>query len=361
MSTPKRKAFILIRVLRRLGRLVEPTLIRAAGRSSLTSSVYWCFFSKSFRREHHAVALGLAKYASDCRSHSGCRYLLRRNIHRLEKGLTIITARRDIFALDYIGETVECYAKIVKTGKPSREEPDQREIQYAYDILNAYFSAVGAHPVIDHARAAFEQIDSPPRAGDRDLIPYKRDLGTPAPVDYEDLLKLARRRRSVRHYLDKPVPRELLDKAISAAALSPSGCNRQAFEFRVFDDPDAVREVMAIPYGTAEFRENVPIAIVVLGKLRAYAGERDRHMIYIDAGLAAMSLVYALETLGLSSCCVNWPELDDQERELASLLKLEPDERGIMLICAGYPDPDGMVARSEKKGLDLLRRYNLSG
>ncbi|OFX17548.1 MAG: hypothetical protein A2Z18_05620 [Armatimonadetes bacterium RBG_16_58_9] len=82
-------------------------------------------------------------------------------------------------------------------------------------------------------------------------------------------------------------------------------------------------------------------------------------MIYIDAALASMSLVHALETLGLGTCCINWPEIESQERELASLLNLQPEERGILLICVGYPDPDGTVARSTKKGLDLLRRYNV--
>jgi hypothetical protein len=39
-------------------------------------------------------------------------------------------------------------------------------------------------------------------------------------------------------------------------------------------------------------------------------------------------------------------------------LNLDFDERVVMLIAVGYPDPNGMVAWSEKKSLDILRRYN---
>ena len=44
---------------------------------------------------------------------------------------------------------------------------------------------------------------------------------------------------------------------------------------------------------------------------------------------------------------------------MVSLLNLEPDERVVLLIAVGYPDPEGMVATSRKKSLERLRRYNL--
>ena len=81
-------------------------------------------------------------------------------------------------------------------------------------------------------------------------------------------------------------------------------------------------------------------------------------MIYIDGALAAMSFVLALETLGLSSCMINWPDVEQQERKLARLLHLEPDERPVMQIAIGYPDPLGLVPYSGKKSLERIRRYN---
>jgi len=98
---------------------------------------------------------------------------------------------------------------------------------------------------------------------------------------------------------------------------------------------------------------------VVVGQLRNYFSERDRHLIYIDASLAAMAFAYALETQGLSTCMINWPDMEDREQRLAALLNLEPDERPVMCMALGYPDPEGLVAYSQKKPLGQLRRYNL--
>jgi len=71
-----------------------------------------------------------------------------------------------------------------------------------------------------------------------------------------------------------------------------------------------------------------------------------------------MSFVYALETLGLSSCCINWPEIAHRDERMRKSLGLTHDQRPVMLIAVGYPDPKGLVPRSTKKPLDNLRTYN---
>lgn len=47
-----------------------------------------------------------------------------------------------------------------------------------------------------------------------------------------------------------------------------------------------------------------------------------------------------------------------QETQIAKLLGLAQDERVIMLIAFGWPDPDGQVPYSAKRGRDELRTYN---
>ena len=66
----------------------------------------------------------------------------------------------------------------------------------------------------------------------------------------------------------------------------------------------------------------------------------------------------ALETLGLSSCAINWPDIEVKEKMIADVLRLEPHQRAIMCIAVGYADPDGLVAYSGKKPLNNLRKYN---
>ena len=58
-------------------------------------------------------------------------------------------------------------------------------------------------------------------------------------------LELARKRRSIRKYQDRPVEREKLKLCLEAARLSPSACNSQPYKFIVVDDR-AVRDNLAI-------------------------------------------------------------------------------------------------------------------
>jgi nitroreductase len=130
------------------------------------------------------------------------------------------------------------------------------------------------------------------------------------------------------------------------------------YEFRIFDDPAMVKTVAGIPFGAAGYAHNIPTIIVVVGKLHSYFSPRDRHVIYVDASLAVMPFMMALETLGLSSSPINWPDFEPLERKMQKTLHLEDDERVIMLIAVGYADPEGLVAFSQKKELDVFRSYN---
>jgi nitroreductase len=334
---------------------IELFVSRVFSASVLTSSLYYGLNWQVFGREHRAVLYGKRKYFQEIKEHKKTQYLLRRNIHRIEKGM-VMCPRRDIFATDFIEETVEIYESVFKASEGNIGA--ETELKWSYDVLKEYFNIVDVHPIINKAKSRFIAIQNGNIVNNSQYIPYKRNLETPPPVEYESLLKLSKRRRSVRWYLPKAVPRELIDKAISVAALSPSACNRQPYEFRIFDQPALVKKVASIPMGTAGYYDNIPVIVVIIGKLRAYFSERDRHLIYIDSSLAAMSFMYALETMGLSSCSINWPDIHKKERKIKNILGLDPDERPIMMISLGYPDPGKLVCYSQKKPLSLLRKYN---
>ena len=325
--------------------------------NKMFSSFYFGFLNRNFLREAVAVTAGQLRYERDHRSELGSYYLLRRNVHRLEKGL-IMRPRRPAFAAEYIGETVAIFSTALEFKGATADHND--EILWAIDVLRFYFSAVDrTSPAIAAAHRAFQtaiaQAD-PNRVPVS--IPYLRDLAAPPSVGFEAFMQLCRRRRSVRWYLDRPVPRELVDQAVLAAGQAPSACNRQPFYFRIFDDKDAARKVAAIPGGTKGFAEHLPAVAVLVGRLRAYPQDRDRHAIYVDGALAAMSFMFALETMGMATCSINWPDQEPHETRMRKALGLEPDERVVMLIAMGWPDPDGMVPFSAKRGLDELRKFN---
>jgi len=346
----------LYRYIRKVYKKIDSVLVLIFYRNTLLANIYYLILSKNFYREHRSVLAGRAKYLQDIKSKESSYYRLVRNVHRIEKGLTM-QPRRDIFAKKYIEETVDSFKAIWL----EKDDISAKQIQWFHDVLKEYFQVVESDKLIDRQKERFKEIIEIRKVnnGRKKLsIPYVRI--PESDITYEDFFKLQRQRRSVRWFLDKPVPRELIDKAILAAIQAPSACNRQPFFYRVFDKPELVEEVSKIPMGTSGYAHNIKTFILVIGNLDAYFSERDRHLIYIDASLANMNLMLALETMGLSSCPINWPDIGNKEKKLARFLELKPHQRPVMCIGIGYADPKGKVAFSEKRELSDIRSYNFN-
>lgn len=321
----------------------------------LTRKVYYKFFSSAFSREQAAVGAGIAKYNQDSGSGQDL-FLLRRNIHMLEKGLTM-RPRRDSFGHDYIERTVRSFAA-ASSGEGSSLMAST-EVHWMYSVLHDYFEATvrSTDPRVQSLRGTFDalSIELGPRL-ELGCGPHTPSVDVP-PVGIEALTGLAERRKSVRWFTDQPVSREIVDRAIRVGAESPTACNRQPYRFEVVDDPASVAKVAAIPMGTNGYRDQIAGLVVVVGDLSAFFDERDRHLIYVDGCLAAMGLVYGFEAQGIGTCCINWPDIPEKEAAMASLLGLSRHERVIMLLAYGYADATALVPNSAKKDLAAVRRF----
>lgn len=330
--------------------LFKNVILRFISLSWIFSAIYYAFFSRTYIREQQGVIAGLIRHIDDLKTNPSF-FLLRRNIHRIEKGL-VMANRRPIFAKEYIGETVGFYEKCVEQ---CSVEHSPLEIVWSRDVLLYYFDVVKGDPLISKAKEAFFALGKKEHVPQS--IPYPRGERN-TPVSYDDLQLLALQRKSTRTFLKKPVPRDLVDKALEVAARSPSSCNRQPTHYRIYDEPELCREMSHLPLGTLGFADNIPMICAVTGDLSAYFYERDRHGIYVDGCLSAMLFMLALETVGLASCPLNWAEIDEIDRKFENKIGIPKHERAIMFIAIGYPDPKGRVAYSERKDLDLLRSYN---
>ena len=338
---------------------LQDVLAGLAHRNRFFAALFYILVDHSFLREQMAVLSGRVKHLNETRNFKTNRYLLVRNVHRLEKGL-LMRPRREIFAKDYIEETVDTF-EALWNGAESRSD---QQLKWSRDVLHEYFRAISVEDdIVDLHRRRFQVITNGTaltngNANSPLSVPYESGSIDRCDISYDDLYKLSRQRRSTRWFLNKPVSRDLIDKAMLVANQSPSACNRQPYEFRVFDEPEKVLEISQFPMGTVGFAENIPVIVVVVGNLDAYFNERDRHLIYIDSALAAMSFMLALETLGLASCPINWPDIEVRERMMEKALGLKAYQRPIMCIGLGYPDPEGKIAFSEKRQLGQIRNFN---
>lgn len=315
-------------------------------KTSFRTGIYYSFFSDKLNREHRAVLAGITKH----KQHFPNRNTLVRNVHRLEKGLTMRPLRK-IFGVDYIRETVLAYKSCQENNFISIEQ-----MHWIDSVLKKYFNTVDNNN--DSIKESFQIFNEICISNTEDKTVYKRDSAKSISINYEDFLSLCKKRRSVRWFNDKPVERDKINMALTAALQAPSACNRQPFKILIFDDPEMVQKVSTIPMGTVGYAHNIPVIAVIVGDLSSFYDERDRHLIYIDSSLFAMSLMLGLETLGLSSCPINWPDIESKEKEISKKLNLNIYERPIMMIAIGYADINGLIAYSEKKTIEEVAIYN---
>lgn len=331
---------------------IDLKVVRLARRSPLLSGLYYSLLSGEFRREMHAVLNGRYHFLTAGAASRPNVYMLRRNIHRIEKGLCMIP-RKPVFASKYILSTVKNFELCL-----SREVLAESELNWVQDVLEQYFSEVEVTPSINQAREEFLKLKNNGLAGTIDKrVPFQHEELDTSSIDFSAFKTLCEKRHSVRWFKPQPVPRHIIDQAIAVAVTAPSACNRQPFQFFVFDDPEQASEIGSIPMGTAGFSDNFQCILVVVADLSAYPLERDRHIIYIDSALASMQLLLALETQGLSSCVINWPDVERLEQKMSDRLSLEVHQRPVMLIAVGYADEKGLIPFSEKQSAkDSVRR-----
>jgi iodotyrosine deiodinase len=225
------------------------------------------------------------------------------------------------------------------------------------------------------------------------------DRYTPEPLIYvpiseadalarsRSFLEAVKERRTVREFSTKPVPFELIENAVAAAATAPSGANQQPWTFCVVGDPALKAKMRAA--AEAEERENyerrmseewkaalahlgtdwnkthltdAPYVIVVFAqsygiKIDPVTGEERRIKHYYmteSVGLAVGVLLTSLHLAGL----VTLTHTPSPMAFLSELLDRPDNERAYIVIPVGYPAEGAMVPRIRKKSLnEVLVRY----
>ena len=117
--------------------------------------------------------------------------------------------------------------------------------------------------------------------------------------------ELIAKRRSVRKFTDREVPREVVDRILAEALSAPSARNTRTTRFLVVDDPVLVARMAEMrDYGSA-FLKGAPLAVLVLGDTSASDLWRE------NAAISATVLQLACVDEGLASC---WVHIDGRPR-----------------------------------------------
>lgn len=149
------------------------------------------------------------------------------------------------------------------------------------------------------------------------------------------------KRRSIRKFTERAVPREVVDRLLAETLTAPSARNTRTTRLLVVDDPQTVARMAAMrDYGSA-FMKGVPLAVVVLGDTAK--GDLWRE----NAAISATILQLACVDEGLASCWVHIngrpcrreePEGEQAADYLRGFLPIPEGCEPLCAIAIGYSD-----------------------
>ncbi len=190
-----------------------------------------------------------------------------------------------------------------------------------------------------------------------------------------------RRRRTVRMFADRPVPRQVIERCLLTAGTAPNGANLQPWHFVVVSDAEikhrirlaAEEEERAFYSGRAPqewldalahlgtdaakpFLETAPYLIAIFAQSYGLApdGSKQRHYyVQESVGIATGFLIAALHHAGLATLT----HTPSPMGFLSEILGRPANERPFLLLVTGYPAKEVTVPLITKKPLAEITTF----
>lgn len=185
------------------------------------------------------------------------------------------------------------------------------------------------------------------------------------------------KRRTVRDFSDRPIPKEVVENILLAASTAPSGAHKQPWTFCVVTNPELKKQIRAAaekeeydsyngrmteewledlaPLGTnweKPFLEVAPALIIVFKRIYEGKGDTKRNNYYVSesVGLASGLLLAAIHHAGL----VALTHTPSPMNFLTKLLDRPENERPFLLIPVGYLADNTQVPDLKRKTLQEI-------
>lgn len=167
-----------------------------------------------------------------------------------------------------------------------------------------------------------------------------------------EFLELAKKRYSVRKYLDKKVEEEKLLKILEAGRIAPTGANTQPQRFIIVKDEKGFSKLNkgAETYGA-------PLAIIVCADQsvswkRPYDG---KDIAEIDASIVTDHMMLQATELGLGTCWVCYFDEETIREQFNIAEHIDP----VNILVIGYPGADQASPDRHKKSRKPLSQLIL--
>lgn len=171
------------------------------------------------------------------------------------------------------------------------------------------------------------------------------------PKSSNPVLEAIYSRRSVRHYTDEPVSKELIYEIIQAGTWAPSGLNNQPWRFAIVQDPEK-REALARLTRYGEIIRRAPVVIAVFVDREAMYHEVKDHQ---AMGACLQNMLLAAHALGLGAVWLG--EILKNAEAVRKVLELPENLELMAVVALGHPQRRDQT--SSRKPLEevILKEY----
>ena len=151
----------------------------------------------------------------------------------------------------------------------------------------------------------------------------------------EKLMNLIKIRRSVRIFNGDKIDRADITSIIEAATWAPTGCNNQELKFLVLDETGQLEEFLKFK----PFLKGVSTVVLVFCDMSLTMSHKmyceynhERHLPYVDTGLALMNMVLYAKAKGIDSCITNLSKYHSRRSKEQNAIKkmLNEDVPGVV-------------------------------
>ncbi len=154
-------------------------------------------------------------------------------------------------------------------------------------------------------------------------------------------------RYAVRDYGTSIIKREQIEKALKLAEKTPSACNRQSWKIHVYHQNDVRLKMFEQQGGNRGFSQDMQYAILICGDLNYYRFY-ELSQVYVDGGIYAMNLMYALHYSGVATIPLTMSIRMSMLKPIIKAMDLPVSEVPVLLIGVGSYKEHFKVAKSER-------------
>lgn len=165
-----------------------------------------------------------------------------------------------------------------------------------------------------------------------------------------DVYDAIRTRKSVRSYLDKPVPDAVLRRVLDAARMAPSASNRQEWRFVVVRNPET-RMILMDAAKKQAFVAEAPVVIACCAVTDGHVMTCGQLCYPIDVAIAIDHLTLAAVAEGLGTCWVGAFE----EEAVQVVLGIPHGVRVVELLALGYPVDAAPISKQRASLRDIVK------